>query len=170
MAKVNDEKQDVVELLNELRVVLPGVQVLFAFLLTVPFSARFTQLGSADRAVYFAALLLAAGASALLMAPSVHARLTWRRHDKEWLLSISNPLAIGGAVLLSCGIACAVYLIADVLYASSLAAVTTSVVVLVIVTAWYGIPLAHLHQESRQPAPAPHPNGSTAMMSSHSPR
>jgi hypothetical protein len=149
MADVNDEQQDVIELLNELRVVLPGVQVLFAFLLTVPFSARFAQLGSVDRAVYFAALLLVAGASALLIAPSVHARLTWRRHDKEWLLSISNPLAISGSVLLSGGIACAVYLIADVIYASSLAAVTTSVVVLVIVTTWYGIPLAHIRQQSR---------------------
>ncbi len=141
MAEAEDGEQEVVELLNELRVVLPAVQVLFAFLLTVPFSARFTQLGGTDRAIDFAALLLTAGSSALLIAPSVHARVTWHRRGKQWLLAVSNPLAIAGGGLLSAGIACAVYLIADVLYHSRIAGITTAGVVLVILVTWYGIPI-----------------------------
>jgi hypothetical protein len=137
----DDEEQEVIEFLNELRVVLPGVQVLFAFLLTVPFSQRFNQLGGADRAVYFAALLLAAGSSAMLIAPSIHARLTWRHQNKDWLLAVSNPLAVTGGVLLAAGIACALYLVADVLYRSRTAGITTAVLVLVILVVWYGIPI-----------------------------
>src|SRR4051812_38856828 len=95
-----NDQQEVVVLLNELRVLLPGVQVLFAFLLTVPFSQRFGQLSRVDRAVYFAALLLAAGSSVLLIAPSIHARLSWRDQDSEWLLRLSNPLAVAGSALL----------------------------------------------------------------------
>jgi hypothetical protein len=152
--KTDKEEEQVLELLNELRVVLPGVQVLFAFLLTVPFSQRFSQLGPTDRAVYFAALLLAAGASAMLIAPSIHARLTWRNRNNDWLLRVSNPLAVGGGVLLAGGIACAVYLVADVLYRSSVAGITTALVVVGILVLWYGIPLlgrmtgrAELHKE-----------------------
>jgi hypothetical protein len=137
----DDTEQEVIEFLNELRVVLPGVQVLFAFLLTVPFSQRFNQLGATDRAVYFAALLLAAGSSAMLIAPSIHARLTWRHQDKAWLLAVSNPLAVTGGMLLAAGIACALYLVADVLYQSQTAGITTVLVVAVIFVVWYGIPI-----------------------------
>ena len=133
--------RELVELLNELRVVLPGVQVLFAFLLTVPFSQRFTTLTTTNRAVYFAALFLAAGASALLMAPSVYARLIWRRHQKERLLAISNPLAIAGSALLAAGIGCAIYLVADLLYKSLVAAVATAVIVALMAVTWFGLPL-----------------------------
>ncbi|MDQ6617134.1 MAG: DUF6328 family protein [Actinomycetota bacterium] len=141
MSPADSDEQEVLEFLNELRVVLPGVQVLFAFLLTVPFSPRFNQLGRTDRAVYFAALLLAAGSSAMLIAPSIHARLTWRRRNNAWLLAVSNPLAVAGGFMLAAGIACAVYLVADVLYHSPVAGATSAGVVLVILVTWYGIPL-----------------------------
>ena len=135
------QAQQVLELLNELRVIIPGVQVLFAFLLTVPFSQRFSQLGSTDRGVYFGALLLAAGSSAMLIAPSLHARILGSRGDKAWLIRVSNPLAIAGGTLLAAGIACAVYLVADVLYHSRVAGVTTATVVVVILLTWYAIPI-----------------------------
>jgi hypothetical protein len=136
-----DQEQEVIELLNELRVVLPGVQVLFAFLLTVPFSQRFQTLTAADRNIYFAALLLAAASSVLLIAPSVYARLTWRHQSKARLLALSNPLAIWGSVLLAGGIGCAVYLIGAVLYRSALAGFATAGVVLLILVTWFGLPL-----------------------------
>ncbi len=136
-----EQDQEVVEFLNELRVILPGVQVLFAFLLTVPFSQRFNQLGSSDRAVYFGALLLAAASSAMLIAPSVHARILGSRGDKAWLIRVSNPLAIAGGVFLAAGIGCAIYLVADVLYHSRVAGVTTAALVLVILLSWYAIPI-----------------------------
>jgi hypothetical protein len=152
MPEPDHKDQELVELLNELRVVLPGVQVLFAFLLTVPFSQRFTQLTSRDKAVYFAALLFAAAASAMLIAPSVHARLTWHHHDKGWLLRVSNPLMIAGSCFLLGGIACAIYLVADLLYQSSAAAIATAIVVLVLLTTWYGIPLVHRRASRRERA------------------
>lgn len=137
----NQDRQEVMELLNELRVVLPGVQVLFAFLLTVPFTQRFAELGRTERGVYFSALLFAAASSALLIAPSIHARLTWQRLDRRWVVELSNHLAIWGSVLLAAGMACAVYLIADLLYRSGIAALFTAAVVLVMVGTWYVVPL-----------------------------
>jgi hypothetical protein len=134
-------EQEVIELLNELRVVLPGVQVLFAFLLTVPFSQRFQQLRSGQRGIYFAALLLSAVSAALLIAPSTYARLTWRHRSKARLLQIANPLAIWGTLFLAAGMACAVYLIGDVIYGSPLAGIAAGGTALVTVVLWYGIPL-----------------------------
>jgi hypothetical protein len=156
MAKDGKEvNEEVIELLNELRVVLPGVQVLFAFLLTVPFSQRFDRLRPGDRAVYFAALLLAAASSVLLIAPSVYARLTWRHQDKTRMLRLANPLAIWGSVFLAGGIGCAVYLIGDVLYRSPLAGMATAGVVLLIVVTWYGIPLIDRLRGAGEPDETP---------------
>jgi hypothetical protein len=150
MADDEDVEQEVVELLNELRVALPGVQVLFAFLLTVPFSQRFTQLTSLDRAVYFAALLCAAVASALLIAPSVHARLSRGREDYDWVLRISRPLMLAGSFFLMCGIGCAIYLVTDVLYRSVAAGIVAGATVVIIVTTWFGIPLIHRRARNDQ--------------------
>lgn len=134
-------EEEVVELLNELRVVLPGVQVLFAFLLTIPFSQRFQQLKPSDRGVYFAALLLTATSTACLIAPSTYARVTWRHRTKRRLLKVANPLAIWGTVFLAAGIGCAVYLIGDFLYHSPVASIATGAVMFVIVVLWYGLPI-----------------------------
>jgi hypothetical protein len=150
MAASDDDNADheMVVLLNELRVVLPGVQVLFAFLLTVPFSQRFAQLDRTDRGVYFAALLLAAASSALLIAPSIHARLTWRDRTNAWVLRLSNPLAVTGSGLLGAGIACSVYLIGDVMYQSSVAGVVAALVVLFVLSVWYAPPFLHRARRS----------------------
>src|SRR5438445_13719808 len=86
--------RELIELLNELRVALPGVQVLFAFLLIVPFSQGFAKVSSAQRAVFFAAFLCTAIATALLIAPSSYHRIHFRRHDKERMLITSNRLAL----------------------------------------------------------------------------
>src|SRR3712207_2750878 len=75
--------REVVELLQELRIVLPGVQVLFAFLLTVPFAARFAELTDAQRYVFFATLLCTAAATALLIAPTAQHRLLFRKGARE---------------------------------------------------------------------------------------
>lgn len=153
------DREEVIELLNELRVLLPGVQVLFAFLLTVPFTQRFSQLEQADKGVYFSALLLAAAASVLLIAPSLHARLTWQRLDRRALIDISNHLTLVGSIMLAGGMACAVYLIADVLYRSRIAGVSAAAVILLVAFAWYGIPLAlrlsRSHADERLPPTAP---------------
>jgi Family of unknown function (DUF6328) len=82
--------RELIELLNELRVALPGVQVLFAFLLAVPFHKRFPELAHRERTVFYTALLATALSSALLIAPSSYHRLRWRDRDKEKLLEASN--------------------------------------------------------------------------------
>ena len=133
--------RELVELLQELRVVLPGVQVLFAFLLTVPFTQKFGELDSTDRAVYFAALMLTAGSSAFLIAPSVYARVVFRAHSKDRLLAMANPMMIVGSLLLACAMGCVVYLVADVIYKAGTAALATGVIVGLIAVVWYVVPL-----------------------------
>ncbi len=101
------------QLLGELRVALPGVQVLFAFLLTVPFSARFPELSTGARDVYLGAVTLVGVASVLLMAPTVHHRLRFRRRAKEAMIRTANRLAVGGMVCLALGLGAAVYVAAE---------------------------------------------------------
>src|SRR6185503_3626275 len=89
------------EMLQELRVALPGVQVLFAFLLTVPFSQGFTKLTTFQEKLYFAILLSTAMATALLVAPTANHRLLFRKRDKERIVVVSNRLSILGLIFLA---------------------------------------------------------------------
>src|SRR3954463_14783839 len=84
------------ELLNELRVALPGVQVLFAFLLGVPFTQRFKELASYQEDIFYGTLLCAAAATAFLIAPSAHHRIEFRAKDKRHVVFLANRFAIVG--------------------------------------------------------------------------
>jgi hypothetical protein len=106
--------RELIELLNELRVVLPGVQVLFAFLLSLPFLTRFDELTAAQRGVYFVSFICAAAAIALLITPSAYHRLRFRQHDKERMLFTSNRLVIAGTVFLAISLVWAIYVVTDV--------------------------------------------------------
>jgi len=101
--------RELMELLDELRVALPGVQVLFAFLLTVAFSQGFAKMTVTQRNVYFATLLTTAATTAFLMAPTAFHRLRWRRSDKERLLTFGNRMAIMGIALLAVSVCGAVF-------------------------------------------------------------
>jgi amino acid transporter len=129
------------ELLQELRVTLPGVQVLFAFLLTVPFSQRFGQLTSTQRTAYFVAFLTAAAATALLLAPAAYHRIQWRQHDKERLLRTSTGFTIVGLGFLAVAMSAAAFVVADVLYATTWAAAVAAGVIAVLATFWFVLPL-----------------------------
>jgi Family of unknown function (DUF6328) len=139
-----DEKLDreLIELLNELRVVLPGVQVLFAFLLTVPFTNRFQRITETQEQVFFVTFILATVATGLLIAPSAYHRLRWRQHDKEQILVTSNRLAISGTVVLALALGGAVYLVTDLIF-ESVAAVcfVTAATLAFLFWFWYGLPL-----------------------------
>ena len=139
----NEHSQDreLLELLNELRVALPGVQVLFAFLLTVPFSQRFGTITATQRAVYFAAFLGTAAASALLIAPTAIHRMQWRERDKEALLKISNVLAIAGTLCLAVAIVCVTFVITDVIYGGALTPLVTGIAAGVFALLWFVLPL-----------------------------
>jgi hypothetical protein len=138
-----DEKLDreLIELLNELRVALPGVQILFAFLLTVPFTQRFSQATELQRDMYFFTFLCAAASTALLIAPSAYHRLTWRQHDKEHLLKISNGFSIAGTVFLAIAMASTVFVVTDVLFEVTAAAVVAGATAAFYFGLWYVLPL-----------------------------
>jgi hypothetical protein len=134
--------RELIELLNELRVALPGVQVLFAFLLTVPFQSGFERISSGQRVWYFAALLTTAAASALFMAPTAYHRLRFRQGDKERMLQTANMEAIAGTALLALAIAAAVFLVADVMYGVGIASVAAAVAAAAMAWLWFGLPLS----------------------------
>ena len=131
------------ELLQELRVMLPGVQVLFAFLLTVPFSARFGYLTLVQQAVFFGTLLCTALSAGLLLAPSAHHRLLWRRQAREHRLRVANRLAIAGMVLLVVAMVGVMFVITDLLFGSAIAAVTTAAVSGFFLYVWFLMPLRY---------------------------
>jgi hypothetical protein len=133
--------RELIELLNELRVVLPGVQVLFAFLLTVPFTNTFSRITNTQRQVFFAVFLLTAASTALLIAPSAYHRLRFRQHDKEQMLTTANRLSIGGLVLLTFALVGATFLVADLLYHTTAAALLTAAVAGFFAWFWWGLPL-----------------------------
>jgi predicted membrane channel-forming protein YqfA (hemolysin III family) len=134
--------RELIEFLNELRVVLPGVQVLFAFLLTVPFTNRFSDVTNGQRQVFFATFLCTTAATALLIAPSAYHRLRWRQHDKERMLRTANRLSIGGMVFLTLALVGAVYLVTDMLFHYAAAVVVTAAVGAFFAWFWWGLPLS----------------------------
>lgn len=134
--------RELIELLNELRVALPGVQVLFAFLLTIAFSPRFETLSSGERATYFVAVLATAGATVFLIAPSAQHRLRWRQHDKERLLRSANRMTIAGLVLLAIAVSTSVFLVTKLLYDVPAAGVVAAVLAAMFLVFWYILPLS----------------------------
>jgi predicted anti-sigma-YlaC factor YlaD len=134
------------QLRGELRVALPGVQVLFAFLLVVPFNQRFADITSFQQTVYFVTLLCATAACACLIAPTAHHRIEFRGQDKERIVFGGNRLAIVGLGLLATAMTGAITLVTDFLYSSTTTTVAAALVALLFATLWYGIPLRRLAQ------------------------
>ena len=140
------------ELLQELRVALPGVQVLFAFLLTVPFSQGFDSLQPVQRELYFGVLLCTALSTALLIAPTANHRLLFRQRQKEHLVRISNRLTLAGLAVLAVALTGAVLLISDILFKTPATVVFTVASGLTFVVLWGILPLyrrAQLSVEER---------------------
>jgi O-antigen/teichoic acid export membrane protein len=146
-----DERIDreLIELLNELRVALPGVQVLFAFLLAVPFTQRFERLTDGQEYAFFLSLLCTMLGSVLLIAPSSYHRLRFREHDKEQMLFTSNRLAIGGTVFLAIAMTSAVYLVTDLVFHATLTVIVTALAAAAFAWFWYGLPLVRKVQDQR---------------------
>jgi hypothetical protein len=138
------------ELLVELRVALPGVQVLFAFLLVVPFSAHYAQVTAFQEKVYFVTLLCATAASACLIAPSVHHRLTFRRQQKETVVTVGTRLAVAGLSFLAVAMTGAVLLVTDVLYGPITTGLATASVGITFALLWYALPLRSRERTDRR--------------------
>ncbi len=129
------------ELLQELRVALPGVQVLFAFLLAVPFQRNFTEITPFEEKVYFATLLCTAISAALLISPTAYHRLTFHLQQKRELVFISNRLAIAGLGFLALAMTGAIMLITDVLFGGLATAVFSFAALAMFVVLWGLLPL-----------------------------
>jgi predicted membrane channel-forming protein YqfA (hemolysin III family) len=136
-----DLDRELIELLNELRVVLPGVQVLFAFLLAVPFATGWKRVTDFQRDVFFVAFICTAAATILLIAPSTYHRLRWREHDKEHMLETANRLTIAGSVFLALAMISVVLLITDLLFSFWWAIVATALFAVGFGWFWYGLAL-----------------------------
>jgi uncharacterized protein involved in cysteine biosynthesis len=142
--------RELIELLNELRVALPGVQILFAFLLIVPFQETVEKITGFQRDVYFVTLVAAAVASALLIAPAAQHRVLFRQRDKEALLHRSSRSAFAGLVVLAVAMVAAILLVVDVLFSRTLAWVTAGGVGALLTWWWIAVPFwrrAHSEQE-----------------------
>jgi hypothetical protein len=131
--------RELIELLNELRVIMPGVQVLFGFLLTVPFQQRFSTVDDFQRIVYFVTLLLTAASAAFLMAPSAFHRLTFREGQKPYLIALGTRQTIVGMALLAFAMTGAILLLTDVLFQARTVAVTVAGTVLLFGWLWFGL-------------------------------
>jgi hypothetical protein len=133
--------RNLMELLTELRVALPGVQVLFAFLLVVPFNPGFNRVTPFQEKVYFGTLLCAAAASAFLIAPSMHHRLVFRQRAKDHLVRTAHWMAIVGLSFLALAIIGVLLLVTDFIFGTGAAVVVTAVGTVVVLIVWYAVPL-----------------------------
>ena len=134
--------RELIELLNELRVLLPGVQVLFAFLLAVPFAEGFQRITELQRDVYTVCLAAAFGSIVCLVAPTTYHRIQWRQRDKETMLRVSNVLALVGAALLAVSMTASALLIGDYLFSLSAGIVAAAAAGLAFAGLWFVLPLS----------------------------
>jgi uncharacterized protein involved in cysteine biosynthesis len=132
------------EMIGELRVALPGVQVLFAFLLVVPFNQGFAQVTNLQQTIYFVTLLFTAAAAICLIAPSAHHRVEFRRQDKEHIVKTGNRIILLGLALLAVAMTGAIVFITDVLYRDSTVYVVGIAAAAAFATFWFLIPLRRL--------------------------
>ena len=135
--------RELIELLNELRVILPGVQFLFAFLLTVPFSQRFTELNDTETVAFFLTLLCTAIATALLMAPSAQHRMLWREGAREKRLELGNKLIIAGLIFLVPAMVGAVFVVSAFIFGLATAVVVTLLLAFLFALLWFALPLRY---------------------------
>lgn len=140
--------RNLVELLNELRVALPGVQVLFAFLLVLPFNQGFQDVTGFQKDVYLFTLITATLAAVLLISPSMHHRLQFREGNKEAIMRDANRLSIVGMTVLMISMCGAVALVTDFVFGAGAMAATSIGVGLAFLIVWYLIPARRLIKRS----------------------
>ena len=133
--------RQLIELLTELRVVLPGAQVLLAFLFAVPFAARFGGISRLQRVGFFTSLLFTATGTVLLMAPSIYHRLRWGRGGKSDVIRVGHWLFLVGTAFLALGLLAGLLLVSDVVYGAWAAGIATTAVAACLLGSWYALAL-----------------------------
>ena len=134
-------ERELEELLQELRIALPGVQILFAFLLVVPFNNRFTETDDLQRNVWFAALLLALGAVACFITPTAYHRLRFRERDKDRLVKTATRLTVVGLVFLAAALTASAFFVTGFVFSDRAAAFVTAIAAGTIGGLWFALPL-----------------------------
>jgi hypothetical protein len=134
--------RNTIELLNELRVAGTGIQVLFAFLLIVPFNVGFRRVSSVDRGVYFTTLICIAISAILLLAPAIHHRILFRHHERPYLVELANRIVILAMMFLAAGLTGILLLVSDVVLGGPWAPIVGALTALTVLGIWFGIPLA----------------------------
>jgi hypothetical protein len=147
------DDRNLIELLQELRVAGLGVQVLFGFLLSLPFTNRFVELGPPQRGLYVASLLLAAISTALLLGPVAYHRLVFRHHQKERLVRDANIMAIGGLAAVGLAISSAVLLVVSYVDKGLPAVIITAFVACLFVGLWFVLPFVRSRPGPRGESP-----------------
>jgi hypothetical protein len=133
--------RELIEFLNEVRVVLPGVQVLFAFLLTLPFTGEFKDIDGAERTAYAIAFFSTALAAALMITPTAFHRLRFRKGDKEQIIRTSGRLILAAIVCLAVAMVSVVWLVADILFSAGAARLIGVASAVIVVSLWFALPL-----------------------------
>ena len=149
MAESAKERTDrqLIELLNELRVALPGAQVLLAFLLTAPFQSHFSRTTRLERVVLFAGVVSTAAGALLLMAPSVYHRMRWEEGGKEDVVQVGHRFFLIGSGLLALGMCCAVFVVTHFLFGLAASIVVVLLLTVLVAATWYLLPT----ERSRRP-------------------
>lgn len=142
-ADEEDVDRELDEVVSELRVILPGVAVLFGFLLTVPFSGRFPELRDLDRAAYFVAFVSTAGALICLVGESAYHRLRGKPYDKLALIRTASNEAVAGIALLGVALVAVVFLVSDLVFPGALTISVTLAALALAVMLWLVLPLLH---------------------------
>ncbi len=139
-AKERTDRQ-LIELLNELRVALPGAQVLLGFLLTAPLASRFGRTSELDRVLLYVCTVVTAVGVLFLMAPAVYHRVRWEEGGKEDVIVVGHRLFLIGTGCLALGLLCAVFVIGELLIGVIAAAAAAAIAAAVVVSTWYALPL-----------------------------
>src|SRR4028118_10073 len=129
------------ELMQELRVTQTGVQILSGFLLTLPFQDRFSDLSDVETAIYLIAVILAAIATVLIIAPVAYHRLLFRQQEKELLVQAGNRFARSGLLVLAFAVTTVIYLIFDVVLGTTAGVVAFVALFTLFLTCWVLLPL-----------------------------
>ena len=130
-----------IELLNELRVALPGVQFLLAFLLTVPFAQGFERVTETQKTLFYAALLATAVSTVFLIAPSATHRLRFHQRDRAFVIETANKYLIAGLASLAIAIVLAIVVVTDFLFSGWIVWVFPGALALLLVSVWFVRPL-----------------------------
>lgn len=139
--------RELAELHQELRVALPGVEVLFGFQLGLPFTQRFNSITPLQEVVYMSSFLATAVAISLLIAPVAFHRLRWRQYDKDKLLRLGNRMLVTGLVFLAASFAGMVFVVTDMILGRSYSAVMSAALLLLFGWLWFALPLSRRLQK-----------------------